>query len=152
MDAFNEKLYCNYKIYAGHHLIVETYKGTMTLQKMIRFKSLQSRDLSFNHNMDMMCDIRNLICNGTTQEVEEYIDFIVKNGNLKGKGKAAIVYNTPNQHAYALILERSKKLPLEIKLFTSIDFALLWLNKDFDSNNFEFLLFQLKKEASLITT
>ncbi len=148
METTSKKLFFNYEILKEEKLIIEAFGGTMTLDFMKQYKAGEVNHTDFTTEMNVLSDVRSLSFDGTTQEIEDYLNFTIESGNIIGKRKSAILYSNPSQHAYAFIYKKiNKSQPIHIEVFNDIEKALFWLNQEINSNEVETKLKKLKQHT-----
>ncbi len=151
MEAISKKLFFNYEILKEEKLIIESFRGTMTLDFMKQYKAGEVENKDFTPEMNVLSDVRSLSFDGTTQEIEDYFSFTIESGNILGKRRSAVLYSTPSQHAYSFIYKKiNRDQPIEIEVFNDIEKALFWLNQSIDPLVVESKLNKLKQHSLIM--
>lgn len=146
MNLLQQKLYCKYEILENPKLVIEFYRGALTLPLMKEYVHGLVSDPRYNLNIDLLTDISELIYDGTIQEVEAYAQYLVEMGEVIGSRKTAVVYSSPNQYTYAYVFVKlHHEIPHQIQLFNNQKDAIHWLDLDQDIDIIEKTLMGMKQ-------
>lgn len=150
MEFHSGNTYCNYEILAEEKLIVELYKGEAPLAEVKEYLDFLIRDPKYNKQYDLLTDIRQAVYTGTIHEVESFAKYLIENDQAIGIRKTAVLYSTPNQHAYAIVFVRLyENIPHLIKIFTDEAEAIAWLRPEMENTKITKALNKIKTEAKL---
>ena len=118
----------NYKIDNKQKAIIETWPEEILIEDYIDVKQRQFKDSDFNPDFDVITDLRGLTQKYKDVTIQEIIDFIAKNSNNMRDRKSAVIADNPHSVASAYVFkDKSKNLPVKIRVFSTIDAALEWL-------------------------
>ncbi len=118
----------NYQINPSQKAIIETWPSEIMIEDYINVKQRQFKDSDFNPDYDVITDLRGLTQKYTEETIQEIVDFIAKNSNNMRDRKSAVIADNPHSVASAYVFkEKSKNLPVKIRVFSTIDAALEWL-------------------------
>ena len=133
-------------------IMVEVLSGVLTLQNMKDHKIMQTHDINFSVENDLLCDLRNAIIKVTIDEVDEYIKYLSSKGNVFGSRKSATLVSTANQLAYSLAFKKFEEmLPQKIKIFNNdFDATLAWLGKSEEKDEISKCIEKMKNEPQYI--
>jgi hypothetical protein len=123
----------SYIVIEEKKLVVELLSGIMTLKSYREYKQKQSSDVLFSPDYNLISYTEDLLVDATVDQVSDYVDFILINGNVAGKRKTDSVIHTTNLHVYALIFEKlheNKGLLQEYRVFSDVQEAIDWLDVD----------------------
>lgn len=122
-------LYCNYKILGKQKLIIESIKGVVTPGSLLNLKIIELKDPNFSPKYNLIGDIRDTTFDVVTSQIDAFVNFIVDNKDSFEINKTAILLSTVNQQIYINILKsHQEKFPHSLKICTSIEDALAWVN------------------------
>lgn len=141
------KNYINYLIVKEKKLIIEYYSGQIFLRDFIRIHEKKSNDKDFNVNHNLLIDFRDAEINLEEEDVLELVKYHKNNKKLFGSRRAAHLTNTPNQVVAGFKFDiHNKELPVEIKIFSTLEASLSWVGLEIkDMNEIEYYLNTLKK-------
>jgi len=121
--------YIKYKILPELNLIIEYYCGKVNIDDIINHKKSEIEDIEYNPNYNFIGDLRDSELDVTQEDVFVYVSFLETNNKVSGQRKSAILTNTPNQVAFtSLFKHKSKKLPANNQIFSTLEAAMEWLN------------------------
>lgn len=124
------KLFPDYKIVTQLKIIIEYYEGELNLEPLIEFKKRQAADKNYSPHYDIIADLRKCDLKINPDEVDSYMEFLVKNRMIVGNRKNAIITQEPYQVVFSELLKRSySRLSKTIEIFSSVSAALNWINK-----------------------
>ncbi len=131
-----------YKIIPSKKLVVEYFKGDIYWDDMFSFIDEISKDKNYNVSFNSLIDLREATLQLTTDDVKKYIRYLEEHTEVLGKRKLAMITNSPNQVVYVTLYQLlSDKLPLKIKIFSTYQKALYWLDMpEFTENEFNSLI------------
>ena len=119
----------NYQIDNSQKAIVETWPSEIRIEDYIDVKQRQFKDPSFNPDYDVITDLRGLTQKYIEGTIQEIVNFISEHSDNMRDRKSAVIADNPNSVASAYVFkDRSKNLPVTIRVFSTIDAALEWLH------------------------
>lgn len=140
-----------YTILEELEFIIEYHEGLLTLESIIDYRMNQMHDPKFNPGFNMLLDMRNVEMTGDPEEVQEYVDFYMKNKNITGNRRVAVLTNTPKQVFYTTLFEQNNdKLMQKTKIFSTQAAALKWLNVNLTEPELNKILHGLSTGISVI--
>ncbi|MFC2138527.1 hypothetical protein ACFLTE_10160 [Bacteroidota bacterium] len=132
-----------YFIYKDKKLVVEILAGDTKseIDEHINFKKTLAADPDFDPKFDSIIDMRKTHLK-SMNEIEATIKYYFNNAkqvpNLLAKRKCALITSTPDQVAATYIYESFKELPIDYKIFSTVEASLIWLGiNDFDTTIFD---------------
>ncbi|MCZ4694947.1 hypothetical protein DWB61_08090 [Ancylomarina euxinus] len=142
------ELISHYKIFHNKRFVVEYHEGVGTLEEVKTFKIKEANDPSYSPDFDLLMDIRKVTIKGIKNDVKEYIEFANSHQGISGHRKLAVITNTPRQVIFFAFLNMFKmKLPQIMKIFSSVEAALLWLGEPISLEDMDSCLNNLKDKA-----
>lgn len=149
MKTLSHKLYCKYEILNEPKLVLEFYRGALTLPLMKEYVHGLVSDPRYHMSINLLTDISELIYDGTLQDVEAYAQFLLELGEQIGMRKTAVVYSTPNQYTYAYVFVKlHEQFPHHIQLFNKCTDAIHWLGLEQSTELIENTFAEMKQEVS----
>ncbi|MBN1158281.1 MAG: hypothetical protein JXA61_02780 [Bacteroidales bacterium] len=140
-----------YIILEESDIIIEVHKGILTLENIIRYRKKQMEDHKFSPDFHILMDMRNVIIAGKPVNVNDYVSFYLKNKDMMGKRRIAVLTSTPNQVFYTTLFEQhSEHLTQKTRTFSTEEAALQWLNVNITKPELNKILQDLRKEVSAI--
>lgn len=110
--------------------IIEKYEGPLSLTSLKNLKKRQSKDPSFNKNFHLLSDIRETQLKIQLEDIKQYQSFVSRL-DVIGDRKLAILTNSPMQVAIAsLFKSHLKSSGQEIEIFSTLEAAIHWLDRD----------------------
>jgi hypothetical protein len=136
-----------YKIISELQLAVEYYEGQISLNDVIAFELSEMKNSEYSPMLNFIADFRNAELTASESDVKEFVDFLKKTEGIIDNRKVALVTDTPNQVVlktlYALY---TSDTPVKIKVFSTLDAAMKWLEvKEKDHS----LIFQTLEELKI---
>lgn len=148
MEFQSGNTYCNYEILEEEKIIVELYKGEAPLAEVQEYLDFLIKDPKYDKQFDLLTDIRQAVYTGTIHEVEAFAKYLIDNDQAIGIRKTAVLYSTPNQHAYAIVFVKLyENIPHLIEIFTNEAEAIAWLRPETENKNIVGVLHEIKKQA-----
>jgi len=118
----------SYYIDVDKKLIIETYKGLMTLENYKELKIREFADPDFDPTYHVIGDLRLTTINYTEEDLLKLIEFLIEKREYIGRRKSALVATKPIQVAASVIFDQSAgHLPLNVKIFNTIESAFQWV-------------------------
>ncbi len=144
------KLISHYKVFHDKRLVIEYHEGEGTLEKVKAFKIKEAKDPNYSPDYDLLMDIRKVTIKGMKNDVKDYIEFANSHTGISGHRKLAVITNTPRHVIFFTFLNMFKiKLPQIMKIFSSLEAAILWLGEPISLEDANSWLIELKNEAKI---
>jgi len=126
-----------YVIYPDKKLIVEQYNGLLTLESYINLKNKIWADNQFVSSYDIIADLRNSEFETEKEVYADIINFSRSKAEKFTRRKSAIIVKNPEQMVDALLYEyeSEKKLPTIVKVFSTIEAAIIWCGLPLELKN-----------------
>ena len=138
----------SYKVYLDKKFVVEYHEGISTLEDVKNFKLDEARDKNYSPDYDLLMDIRKTTVKAIRSDVKEYIEFANAHKGISGKRKLAVITSTPRHVVIFTFLNLFEiKLSQKMKLFSSLDTALLWLGEPITLKDTDSCINNLKDKA-----
>ncbi len=135
----------NYIILKKHNLLIERHSGNLDLDSYINFVKGTTLNPLFSLNMNYLIDFRNIVITASIEDITKYNHFSENTFISERKRKVAILTNTPNQMVFATLFKNSNTQKLkEIEIFSTKESALNWININFNKNEIQSILSQIK--------
>jgi hypothetical protein len=132
-----------YFIYKDKKLVVEIIAGDTKseIDEHINFKKTLAADPDFDPSFNSIIDLRKINIK-SMKEIEATIKYYFRHAkqvpNLLAKRKCALITITPKQVAATFIYKSFRELPIEYKIFSTVEASLKWLDiDDFDTKIFD---------------
>lgn len=129
------KLHCTmvsekkYIILEDINLVIESYKGNILIEDFIENKQKIFNDPNYSPSMSILMDVRKIINTYSKADFEKYLQFAFKNLDSIGKyRKVAFLTLYPNQVVGATLFDIFEDKPMLIKVFSTVESSLNWLN------------------------
>jgi len=143
----NDIFRSSYRILSNNALIIEYHEGLLTLEGMIKFRKEQLLDEKFSPDFNILMDMRKVKITGNPVEVNDYISFYRQNKDITGNRNIAVLTDTPNQVFYITLFEQySNVLTQKIKIFSTIEASLKWLNLNVTKDQVDLIISELKEQ------
>lgn len=127
------KNYIDFLIVKELKLIIEYYAGDIYLEDFIRTHDKKGNHSDFNANFNLMVDFRDSTIHLTQPEIIQLVDYHKNSKILYGERKAAHITKTPRQVVAGMNFDiHNKKLPISIKVFSTVGASLNWVNVKMD--------------------
>lgn len=121
--------YIKYKILPELNLIIEYYCGKINLDDIINHKKNEIEDIEYRSNYNFIADLRDSELDIAQPDIFDYVSFVEMNNKITGQRKSAILTDTPNQVALTSLFKlKSEKLPVNNKIFSTLEASMEWLN------------------------
>lgn len=138
----------SYKVLPQYKLILEFVEGTITLESYKSYEMKLVNDPLYNPSFDVYVDLRNVLFDGTIDQMNEYGAFVLENINIVKNRKNATIINNLHQHIYTQLFGNfndAAKVPQEFRLFTDPFEAINWLHIPYSINQLD----EIKKEMMM---
>jgi len=129
----------SFNILPHYKLIIEKYSGSFLISEYKRMKNEEFEHPDFNPVYDVLADLRDACYEMKEPEPDKVImsvtDYLKSNRGKIGKRKCAFIAIKPDQVVSSVFYsEYVKDLPIDSKVFSTIEAALNWLAvKNIDS-------------------
>ncbi|MGZ2371531.1 hypothetical protein ACXR6G_17255 [Ancylomarina sp. YFZ004] len=144
------ELTSHYKVFHEKRFVVEYHEGEGTLEKVKTFKIKEAKDPNYSPDYDLFMDIRKVTIKGMKRDVKGYIDFANSHQGISGHRKLAVITSTPRHVVFFTFLNMFKmRLPQIMKIFSSVEAALLWLGEPISVEDVDSYLKNLKNETKI---
>ena len=119
---------CNYTILPDLELIIEYFAGDVNAECILEQKGKLIKDPLFNEDYCVLDDFRDAKIDYSMEGIQKIIEWIAKNHNAKRQ--SAHLTSQPDQVAATMMFDREKssKLEINLKIFSSLHPAVQWLN------------------------
>ena len=118
-----------YAIDKKNKLICETWSEFVTIEEFIQLKKQEFSDLEFSPGYNVLTDLRVTKLSFDENLITAIVKYMQVNPDKIKNRKSAIVADNPQLVAGVFIFsDESENLPINIKLFTTIEAAKTWLN------------------------
>ncbi|MDR3704588.1 MAG: hypothetical protein P4L28_01610 [Paludibacteraceae bacterium] len=117
-----------------HKLVIDIFEGVVNLPIFKAHKLKQAADKLFSPDYSLLSDFNRITVDMLLEELPEYANFVIAQGNIVGKRKSAVVTSNPHQMIYAQVYDKSVRdiTSQTIQIFTSFNPAIEFLDmKDF---------------------
>jgi len=118
-----------YKINNKERIIYNYFKGILRVDELESAVLKLSKDSSFDPHYNILTDLRECLFELRPQEMEQFIR-IFKEKFSKGKGKSAIIIDTPIETAISTIFQDLVKNVRRIQIFSTDEAAIAWLKSN----------------------
>ncbi len=148
INASTPVLLVAYRILPQEKMIVELYKGQLTMDNVIPYKMHLANDPNYDTSYTMFGDLRKCIIDSLVNDVDQYISFIKENDKLiMDKGKHVGIMNTPNHQFFIKAFKDRFDDELQNQgMFTNIKDGLKFINREDIEEKIDDLFKELKKE------
>lgn len=117
-----------YKILPQYQLIIEYLYGKVSINDGRLMKQMEISDNDYNPDYSFLVDIRNCNLEVSNNDLVDYIRYVRSISEDVHHRKSAIITNTPEQVAYAMLYcEMGKGLKTNWKIFSTYKSAVQWL-------------------------
>ncbi len=139
-------LYAAYRILPEYKLIIQLYKGDMTLTNLKEYKSKLFSDPAYNPLYSTLEDVSHVYIKALLTDVDEYVNFLKKTINLGyNEAKHSWIYDSVNQFVYLKELEERYKIK-DFSVSSSIQEGLGFIEKSELQSTIEQDFKELQKE------
>ena len=112
-----------------HKLLVKVCKGEVVRRELIKEFQQAFTDINTDQPICILLDAREVNIKASIEGSKLYTDFFLNENIYKLVNQVAIVTDTPNQVVQTMMfIEGVKHLNKSIKIFSSTDCAINWLN------------------------
>lgn len=126
----------NYIILRNDHLIIESHKGITDLRDIKHVTTSIIKEPEFNYAYRYILDFRDAKLEMNTSEIEECGNLLSSKFLLTGLKKIAFLTSNPDQVFKTTLLTLNKNFKeIELRIFSTLDCALDWLEIDKNHNN-----------------
>ena len=133
-----------YLILKELNLILIKIEHDYTLDDIVIFKQKYSKDNDFNLNLKSLYDLRNSNYIGTYEQIDDFVDWIVKNGELYKSNNSSFLTTTPKQIVISQLITNTDKLKNNnYGDHCTLEGSLKFLDIDF--SNFTYINSELEK-------
>jgi len=117
-----------YHIIPECRLIIEYYSGNILMEDIINLKKRLSLEKTYDPNINILHDFRDSNLLIEKYEIFEYIEFVKKHLKTLGKRQSAFLTDKPNEVVLTILFgEYNTDLPINSKIFSTIEHAIKWL-------------------------
>lgn len=123
---------CKHIILPELNLIIEYFAGPIDAECVLAEKNKMINNPLFDQKYNVLDDFRDAIMEYSLEGTKNIIEWIARNHNYPRQ--AAHLTNSPDQVAATTIFSnlKSPKLEINLKIFSTIESALNWINLDDD--------------------
>lgn len=120
-----------YHIDHVNNVIIETLEGEADVSSYIELKEKVFQDKDFTPNLNVILDLRRTDIKGLQkQSLRDLLDFYISHTDKMSNRRSAVITETPSQAANTIYFFRmAYKLPMNMKIFSSIESALTWIKE-----------------------
>lgn len=120
-----------YQIDTIKRVITETWPENVNIEDYKKVKQSEFNDPDFDSDFNVITDLRILKLELNVVVIDKIINFIKDNSNNIKDRKSAILTNKPNQVVNSFVFKsKAKNLPLNIKIFSTMEAALNWISEE----------------------
>ena len=120
-----------YQIDTIKRVITETWPEIVSFEDYKQVKQSEFNDPDFDADFNVITDMRLLNLELNVIIIDKIINFIDNNSNTMKDRKSAILTNKPNQVVNSFVFRSgAKNLPLNIKVFSTMEGALNWISEE----------------------
>ncbi len=127
-----------------HKLLIKACKGEVLQQELINeFREIFA-NLEITKPINILVDATKLKLKVSASDNEIYSIFFQNDKAYKFIDKIAVVTNTPNQVVQTILfMENMHHLRTDMKIFSSVDSAVIWLNTNARTKDIKELIMKL---------
>lgn len=143
----------SYLILNESRLIIEVITGSITLDFYTSYELQLVNDPMYNPSYNVFVDMREVVFDGTIDQMNQYAAFLLKNNHIIHNRKNATMIHNLHQHSYVQLFDKfneEAQLSQEFKLVTSPKEAIDWLAIPFTENELEQLILDMKKNPQYL--
>lgn len=121
---------CKYYIFDKERLVLEILSGDINVADYINLKKEEQKDPFYDPNYNFILDVRNVNVKYSPhimKEMIEYLHQIKSIQNISVKRKAALLTKNPSQVITSIMYKDMDDRPVDFKVFTTIEGAIVWL-------------------------
>ena len=123
--------FVKYSFWDEHKLLLKACKGEVVRKELITEFQQIFANLETTKPVDVLVDVTRLKLKASVVDSELYTNFFLKEKIYQIVDKIAVITNTPDQVVQAtLFIDGIQHLEKEIEIFSSVEFAVNWLNTD----------------------
>jgi hypothetical protein len=127
-----------YRCLEDHGIIVEKHIGLIDLDKLKQFMFKKKHDPKFSSDLHYLIDIRETQFSRSIEKVRDFIDFISYNHSEILNQRIAFLTSESEQVAMTTVFQMLYKGNRQrVRIFSTIELALLWLNVDMNETEAE---------------
>ncbi|MBI9058186.1 MAG: STAS/SEC14 domain-containing protein [Labilibaculum sp.] len=121
--------FVKYSFWDEHKLLIKACRGEVIRRELINEFQQVFANLKSNKPVNVLVDVTKLKLKASVAESELYTAFFQKDKIYNLVDKIAVVTNTPDQVVQTILfMEGIQHLDTDIKIFSSVDSAAIWLN------------------------
>jgi len=142
-----------YVILPEKGLIIDSCIGDISFYDIIKFQIHQSKDKNWNRDYNVLTDLRQAYMRIEDINIQTLSKFPLDLINKNTQRKSVHLTNNPNHIVFHTLLNLLKigDVAVDLKAFSTIDAALLWLDIDLGEKDYiNSILIQLLKNRKLI--
>jgi len=123
----------NYRILPDQGLIIECFYGETGINDIIALKEIVKKDKDFDFKYNIIDDYRDTNIHVSHEEIYQFKEWMQH--NFSSSRKSSVLTETPNQVSAIMLFDRmqNNELPMNIKLFSTSEAALRWVDVDDNS-------------------
>ncbi len=145
-----DKTIAEYKILPDMNLVLQVYKGPVTLGIIKQVKKEIYQQLTYKTSFNFIVDIRDVEVILTRDDLINYGNFVAEESDPNDRVKVALLSRTPEQLAATMIVQLNEKgNSIEHKAFNNLKACLAWVgipNTKFNTMALEATLSTMKQE------
>ncbi|MFW5781032.1 MAG: STAS/SEC14 domain-containing protein [Bacteroidota bacterium] len=127
----------DFKILPEHGLIVEVLSGRISGNDLIEFKKRVMAEKEYQYHFDVLVDLRKVQFASVEDIVDTFFGFYKHYFQFMGNKKSAYITRMPLQVAIMTLYgERIKSTPMDIRIFSTPEAAVKWLDLSTRSESF----------------
>lgn len=119
----------SYDILKSDNLIFEMFEGDVTIKNIRSYNEYQMADPDYSKSYDMLSDLRDSEIKISFADIPLYVEFF--NSIPDGENRKLAVVLNPASYLFlsTILLVNRSKIDTGLRLFKSIQSALVWLDK-----------------------
>jgi hypothetical protein len=118
-----------YKAFDDFNTWVEVYKGKLEFTELIKFKTYQEEAGVFKPNYNGLLVFKDADIRLTADELEKYLEYMIKKKDYYKERFTAIYAQTPNQVvASMLYIEKLPNMSVKFETFSTLEACLNWVD------------------------
>ncbi len=142
--------FIKYSFWDEHRLLIKACSGEVVRRELIYEFQEVFANLKTTRPVDVLIDVTKLKLKASVADSELYTTFFQNDKIYNLVDKIAVVTNTPDQVVQTILfMEGIQHLNTEIKIFSSVDSAVIWLNTNARAKDIKEMLINLTEIETL---
>jgi hypothetical protein len=137
-DSMSNTYNIKYRCLEDYGIIVEKHSGLIDVDKLKQFMFKKKSDPKFSSDFHYLIDIRKTQFTRSVEKVRDFIDFMANDHSEILNQQIAFLTSESEQVAMSTVFQMLYKGNRQrVRIFSTLEHALLWLNVDMDYNEVE---------------